>query len=297
MRILITGSNGLLGQKIVQYCNDKKIDFLATSVGANRNPNCKNDNYRSLDITKRDEVQSVFSTYGPTHIINTAALTNVDKCEAEVDRCNEINVIGVENLLNFAQNNNCHLQQISTDFIFDGEKGNYSEEDEPNPLSEYGRSKLKAENLIIESEHTNYSIIRTSVVYGTGENLSKSNIVLWALEELKQNNQLKIVDDQFRAPTFAKDLAIGCMKILELNETGVFNLTGSNCVSIYGFVLQIAGYLKVSPKLVAAIKTAELNQTATRPKNSGLNLSKAKKVLNYEPTDINSTLFLMEVDF
>lgn len=295
MKILITGSNGLLGQKIVQYCINKKIDFLATSLGKNRHSICEANNYHSLDITSKSEVDNVLTSYNPTHIINTAAFTNVDKCEDEPENCKKINVIGVENLLNYSIKNNCHLQQISTDFIFDGVKGNYSETDEPNPLSEYGKSKLEAENLMVESGYLNYSIVRTSVVYGTGENLSKSNIVLWAMDELRKENQLKIVDDQFRAPTFAKDLAIGCMKILELDEKGIYNLTGPNCISMYDFVLQISEYLEVSPKLVSAIKTAELDQKAERPKKSGLILSKAIKRLNYEPTEISSTLFLMEV--
>lgn len=296
MRILITGSNGLLGQKIVRYCNDNKINFLATSTGVNRNSECRSDHYHPLDITNKEEVESVLLVYKPTHIINTAALTNVDKCEENVELCNEINVEGVRNLLEYARNNNCHLQQISTDFIFDGEKGDYSEDDEPNPLSEYGKSKLNAELLIINSGYDYYSIVRTSVVYGTGENLSKSNIVLWAIEELKNEKSLKIVDDQFRAPTYAMDLAIGCMKILELKKTGVFNLAGPKVLSMFDFVSQIAEYLNVPAELVSSIKTPDLNQRAPRPKNSGLNLGKAKKVLDYQPSDFNSTLFLMEVE-
>lgn len=296
MRILITGSNGLLGQKIVDYCTENSIEFLATSLGTNRNSNCKDKHYQSLDITIYDEVNSVLSDYNPTHIINTAALTNVDKCENDIKECYKINVDGVTNLLKFAQNNNCHLQQISTDFIFDGENGNYSENDEPNPLSEYGKSKLLAEEKIRSSGYMDYSIVRTSVVYGTGENLSKSNIVLWALDELKKGNTLKIVDDQFRAPTFAEDLAKGCMRILELGKTGVFNLTGPRVHSMFEIIVEIAKYLELSKDFVTPITTETLNQKAPRPKNSGLDLSKSRNELRYSPTDIKSTLFLMEKD-
>lgn len=295
MRILITGSNGLLGQKLVRYCAERKIEFLATSLGINRNPNCKDTNYLTLDITNQADVNAVFSKFEPTHIINTAALTNVDKCELEVELCNKINVSGVENLLNYAQKNNCHLQQISTDFIFDGETGNYTEEHTPLPINEYGKSKLKAEQVIINSGYSNFSIVRTSVVYGTGNNLSKSNIVLWAMDELKKGNTVKIVTDQLRAPTFAMDLALGCMKILELNEKGIFNLTGPTALSMYDYVLQIAEFLKLPQHLVTPIDTNALNQKALRPKNSGLNLTKSRELLNYQPSEFNSTLFLMEV--
>jgi dTDP-4-dehydrorhamnose reductase len=296
MRILITGSNGLLGQKIVDYCSEMKIGFLATSLGTNRNSNCDDKHYQSLDITISDQVNSVLSGYKPTHIINTAALTNVDKCENDIKECHSINVRGVENLLEYARNHKCHLQQISTDFIFDGENGNYSENDKPNPLSEYGNSKLLAEEKICASEFKDFSIVRTSVVYGKGENLSKSNIVLWALDELKNGNTLKIVNDQYRAPTFAQDLAKGCMRILELGKTGVFNLTGPRALSMFEFIVEIAEYLERSADLVTPITTETLNQKAPRPKNSGLDLSKSIKELNYSPTDIKSTLFLMERD-
>lgn len=296
MRVLITGSNGLLGQKLVHYCSENKIKFLATSLGQNRNSKCSENHYQSLDITNRKEVDAILTNFKPTHIINTAALTNVDKCEDDIETCHAINVQGVESLLNYAHNNKCHLQQISTDFIFDGKKGDYSESDEPNPLSEYGKSKLLAEEKILSSGHNDYSIVRTSVVYGEGENLSKSNIVLWAIGELKKGNPLNIVKDQYRAPTFAEDLSIGCMRILESNKTGIFNLTGPKVLSMFDFVVKIAEYLKVSKELVNPITTEKLQQKAPRPKNSGLDLTKSKKELKYSPSDIKSTLFLMKVD-
>ena len=296
MRILITGSNGLLGQKLVDYCQKNNIEFLATSFGPNRNSKCRGENYRPLDITNSAEVNDVLNYYQPTHIINTAALTNVDKCEDDTRKCRQINVKGLENLLCYAQQHKCHIQQISTDFIFDGEKGDYSEDDKPNPLSEYGRSKWEAEQKLFNSEYSNFSIIRTSVVYGAGENLSKSNIVLWAIEELKKGNILKIVNDQYRAPTFAQDLAVGCMQIIEKKKTGVFNLTGPTVFSMFDFVVEIAECLGQSKNLVKPISTDMLNQKAPRPKKSGLDLTKSKKELNYAPSNIKSTLFLMEVD-
>ncbi|MEX1192890.1 MAG: SDR family oxidoreductase [Brumimicrobium sp.] len=296
MRILITGSNGLLGQKLVDYCTSNKIIFLATSLGNNRNSKCPENRFKSLDVTNLNQIDEVCSDFKPTHIINTAALTNVDQCENDRNKCEKINVTAVGYLLDVAQKHNCHLQQLSTDFIFDGEKGNYLETDQPNPLNEYGKSKLKAEELILNAGYDNYSIVRTTVVYGVAENLSKSNIVLWALSELKKKNQLTIVNDQFRAPTFANDLANGCMKIIEKDKQGIFNIAGPKTYSIHELISQVAEYLDVPKGLVVPINSKTLNQTAKRPKNSGLNLIKAKKHLDYQPTSFKSSLFLIDVE-
>ncbi|MDX1651059.1 MAG: SDR family oxidoreductase [Brumimicrobium sp.] len=294
MRILITGSNGLLGQKIVDYCKEAEYEYLASSYGHNRNPYCPDRNFITLDVSERDAVQNVCKVFEPTHIINTAALTNVDLCEEKKELCERINVKGVENLLDYCIQNNTHLQQLSTDFIFDGKKGNYAENDEPNPLSEYGKSKWKAEQIISSSSHQNFSIVRTSVVYGTGHSLSKSNIVVWAIDSLRKGEELKIVNDQFRSPAFADDLAKGCMRIIELNAKGVFNICGPCERSIYDYVLEIAQHLGISENRVIPIDTKTLNQKAIRPKRSGLNIEKAKNILNFSPRSFGSTLFLIE---
>lgn len=293
MKILITGSNGLLGQKLTDYCVRESIDFVATSKGKNRYSKCPSEFYTEMDITNKNEVMEVISAHSPTHIIHTAAMTNVDACENEPEKCELINVQSVEFLLKAAQKNSCHFQLLSTDFIFDGEKGNYSEEDVPNPLSVYGMSKWKAEQLLSKYSDVETSAVRTIIVYGKGENLTRNNIILWAKSALEKGDALNIIDDQFRAPTYADDLAEGCMLIAEKEKTGVFNICGPEILSIYEIVERIAKHFKYSTENLTKISSATLNQVAHRPPKTGLDLTKSRFELGYNPHSLEETLDLL----
>ena len=290
MLVLITGSNGLLGQKIVKYCLAHNIDFVATSKGANRNSSCSENNYKELDITLQNQIGDLFSIVKPTHVIHTAAITNVDYCELNPEECTLVNVKATEYLMSAAFNCNAHFQFLSTDFVFDGEKGNYSEEDKVNPLSKYAISKVKGEEMLIRHDETNWSIVRTIIVYGKADNLSRSNLIVWAKETLKSNGEMKIIDDQFRSPTFADDLAKGCMSILEKEKTGVYHLSGPETMSIYHLVERIAKFYNYSMENVARISSSTLNQPAKRPPRTGFNLNKAINNLDYSPRKLEDTL-------
>lgn len=293
MKILITGSNGLLGQKIVAQCLKGKLEFLATSKGMNRNQDCPENLYTSMDISDDEIIEKVFSEFIPTHIIHTAAITNVDYCELNPEECIEMNTVSVQKLVKAANQINAHFQLLSTDFVFDGAKGNYKEEDEVGPLSVYARSKVNAEKILFESENKNWSIVRTIIVYGTGNNLSRSNIICWAKDALTKGQELTIVDDQFRAPTWADDLAWACLRICELNKTGVYHISGPETMSIYELVCRIAKHFKLDLSKVKASKSTELNQAAKRPPHTGFNLSKAKADLGYAPKTLEQTLDLI----
>src|SRR5690606_17744496 len=134
MKLLITGSNGLLGQKIINQCIKNKIDFIACSKGKNRNSNCPSEKYFDLDITVFDKIEELVIKTDPSHIINTAAITNVDYCEDNIEVCHNVNVLAVESLFEISKKKNIHFTHLSTDFVFDGENGPYKEEDLPNPL-------------------------------------------------------------------------------------------------------------------------------------------------------------------
>jgi dTDP-4-dehydrorhamnose reductase len=285
-RILITGSNGLLGQSLVTMLQSKNINFLASSLGENRNSICKAINYESLDITNQDAVNEVVERYLPTAIIHTAAMTNVDLCEKEVEKCKLLNIHASEFLFDAAQRVNAHFQILSTDFVFDGQKGNYKETDEVNPLSVYAKSKVEAENLLIYSDYKNWSIARTIIVYGRGHNLSRGNIILWAKEQLEKGKEIKIVNDQFRSPTFAPDLAEGCFLIIENNETGIFHLCGPDCLSMFEIVSKV---WKLDTKLIIETETNSLAQSAGRPPKTGFNLSKSRSKLGYDPKTLEES--------
>lgn len=293
MRILITGSNGLLGQKVVDLCLSKGLPFLATSSGENRYSKCPETQYQTLDITDEANIKAVFDQYLPTHVIHTAAMTNVDACEAQPEACDLVNRQAVYMLARASQAIRAHFQLLSTDFVFDGEAGPYKETDQPNPLSVYARSKYEAEHLLEDIVDLNYSIVRTIIVYGQGEQLSRSNLILWAKEALQEGKPLNIVDDQFRAPTWADDLAWACVRICELDQTGIFHISGPETISIYDIVLRVAAYYQLPTDQITRLKSNTLNQAAKRPPRTGFILDKASSILGYEPHTLEETLALL----
>ncbi|MCB0478854.1 MAG: SDR family oxidoreductase [Crocinitomicaceae bacterium] len=290
MRILITGSNGLLGQKITDLCMQKSISFLATSKGDNRYSKISDAEYRPMDIAIREEIESVVAEFKPTVIINTAAITNVDYCEDHKELCDLINVEAVRNLLHVAEKNNIHLIHLSTDFVFDGEKGPYKETDERNPLSYYGLSKVKSEDLLLNSAYKNWAIVRTIIVFGIAENMSRSNIVLWAKSALEEGQPMTIVDDQFRAPTFAEDLAWACVRIGELNARGIYHISGPDTFSIIELVQKVADYWGLDKSTLKTVSSSSLNQAAKRPPKTGFILDKARMDLGYDPGTFEESL-------
>jgi dTDP-4-dehydrorhamnose reductase len=293
MKILITGSNGLLGQKIVKQCLNNNIDFLATSKGVNRNIHCPHSVFAELDITNHKEICSLFNEYQPTHVIHTAAITNVDQCELNPAECQETNVDAVNSLFREAKSRGAHFQLLSTDFVFNGKKGNYNEEDQVDPLSVYAQSKVDGELILKNDSYTNWSIVRTIIVYGIGENLSRNNIVCWAKEALSSGQEMKIVDDQFRAPTWADDLAWACLQICRQNELGVFHIAGPETMSIYDIVLRVAKHFNYSTASLSKVSSTELSQPAKRPPKTGFDLEKARTILGYNPKTLEETLDLI----
>jgi len=294
-RIMITGSNGLLGQKLVHLLRDKSgVTLLATARGDERMSHKSGYNYRSLDITDRSAILDCFEDFKPTAVINTAAMTNVDACESEIEACHAINVEAVSYLLEASQLHDTHLIHLSTDFVFDGEAGPYRESDIPNPLSEYARSKYKAEQLLLNSGYANWAVARTIIIYGVGENMSRSNVVLWAKDSLQSGKTIDIVDDQVRSPTLAEDLALGCWGIAEHKATGLYHLSGPEVMSIYEMVLQIADYYGLDSSLVRPVQTDALGRPAARPPRTGFIIDKARADFRYTPRSLKEGLALLD---
>ena len=241
-RILITGSNGLLGQKLIHLLK-KNYQLLATSLGDCLVSDQFGFEYKPLDVTDQKAVNELVDDFEPDVIINTAAMTNVDGCEDNRMACDELNVHAVDSLIQSCERHNAHLIHISTDFIFDGEDGPYAETDLPNPLSYYGLSKLKSEKIVHDS-NIKWTILRTIILYGTAENLQRNNIVLWGRQALKQGEILNIIDDQYRAPTLAEDLAQACQLAIDRKAYGVYNASGKDIMSIYEMVERMADFYK-----------------------------------------------------
>lgn len=281
--ILITGSNGLLGQKLVHKLKEKpNINIIASSKGENRISDQAGYRYESFDITNQSEVDAIFQKHKPTVVINTAAMTNVDACESDKDGCWKLNVDAVKYLVRASERHQTHFIHLSTDFVFDGKKGPYKETDEPNPLSYYGKSKLASEK-IVQQAKTKWAIGRTIIVYGVAEEMSRSNIVLWAKGALEKSEPLKIVNDQFRSPTLAEDLADACILIAEKEAEGLFHLSGKDFMSIVELVRRVAKFYQLDDSIIQEISSKNLNQAAKRPPKTGFNISKAMNVLGYQP--------------
>ncbi len=282
LRVLITGSNGLLGQKLVDaFLLDNQVEFLATARGENRHPQTETP-YAAMDITNPEQMDAVIDTFNPDVIIHTAAMTQVDDCEFEKESCVALNIESVEYLAKKSKRAGFRLVHLSTDFIFDGTKKMYKEDDEPNPLSYYGWSKLEAEKRVL-SYADNFAILRTVLVYGQVADMSRSNIILWAYNTLKEGKAAKVVDDQFRTPTLAEDLAQGCILAAKSDAQGVFNIAGKDYIGIYELVNQVADLYDLSMENISKVSSTTLNQPAKRPPITGLDIQKARKILGYEP--------------
>lgn len=294
MRILITGSNGLLGQKLVGALrSDPQVQLIATSRGADRTPEPSGYTYSALDCTDAEAVLAVLHEHRPDAIIHTAAMTNVDACELDPAECRTQNVQAVENLCHAARTIDAHLIHLSTDFIFDGEAGPYSEEDEPRPLSIYGQSKLDAELAVMNAGLRRWAIARTIIVYGIAPGLSRSNVVLWAKSALEIGQPINVVHDQWRMPTLAEDLAEGCIAIAKERAVGIYNLSGPDGMSILELVQRVGKFFGLDTSAVRPIDSASLNQPAKRPPRTGFVLDKARRDLGYSPRGFEAGLAVL----
>ncbi|MCH8555710.1 MAG: NAD(P)-dependent oxidoreductase [Schleiferiaceae bacterium] len=284
MKVLLTGSNGLLGQKIIDlYSNCKGIELIATSRGSNRHPKKSGYTYRSLDITNREDVQALFCSEAPDTVLHAAAMTHVDQCEQHQEACTLLNVAATEFLLEAATAHKAHFVFVSTDFIFDGTEGPYKEDGAtPRPLSFYGESKLLGEQLVMQYPH-DWAIVRTVLVYGVSHEMSRSNIVIWAKTALEKGDPIHVVDDQWRTPTLAEDLAIGCMLVGQQRAKGIYNISGKDFMSVLELVERVADYFNLDKTLIRPISSTTLNQPAKRPPRTGFVVEKANKSLGYAP--------------
>lgn len=278
-KIVITGSNGLLGQSLLKLLLKEKNNYEVYGFSKGENRSGRTDfNYVSIDITDEENLKKTLLKVKPDAIINTAAMTQVDDCEIHKEACDILNIDVVKWLKETSEIINCHLIHLSTDFIFDGEKGYYRETDKANPLSYYGRSKVKSEEILLES-NIDFTIIRTILVYGKVFDMSRTNIVLWVKEMLENGKEITIVNDQFRMPTFVDDLALSCKLAVDKQATGIFHISSTKLMSVFEIVQEIANVFELDLNLIKPTSSHILNQKAKRPPKTGFDVSKAKSIL------------------
>jgi dTDP-4-dehydrorhamnose reductase len=288
--ILITGVNGLLGQALVQLF---KTDFtiIGTSIEERSAIPANDWKYIQLDITNSTACKALCQDVKPEIIINAASFTHVDRCEIEKELCWQVNVKAVENLAHISRRFDIHLIHYSTDYIFGGNDGPYSENDRPKPLGYYGKSKLASENVLRQIGCPS-SLIRTCVLFGTGL-IIKNNFFLWVLENLQAGKDFTVVTDQFNNPTLAEDLALGTKLIIENNALGVYHMAGQDFINRFEFAVAIADIFNCPKGLIKPIITNELKQLANRPVRGGLKIDFSRKQLGYNPRNLNESLIYL----
>jgi dTDP-4-dehydrorhamnose reductase len=292
-KILLTGSNGLLGQKLVELISqDKNYELIATSRGENRLSNTTGYTYHPLDITDKEDIDRVMDKFKPEFVINSAAMTNVDQCETLKDECWQLNVRAVEYLVEACLTHHSFLLHLSTDFIFDGENGPYDEEATPKPISYYGSSKLAAERTLMKSK-IRWSIARTVLVFGIAEDMSRTNIVLWVKKSLEDKKTIQVVNDQWRTPTLAEDLAEGCFLIIKKEATGIYNISGKDFLSPYQMAIQTADFFGLDKKYIVETDSTKFTQPAKRPPKTGFIITKAEQKLDYKPHTFKEGIALL----
>jgi dTDP-4-dehydrorhamnose reductase len=292
-RILICGSNGLLGQRLaLMLSSQTDNEVLNTSRQRSFVFDHRLFDYTQLDITKKGDVKSLISSFHPTTIINAAAAADVDWCEQHREEAWKINVVGVENLIEATRKVGARLIHISTDYIFDGTHGPYSEDDKPNPISYYGKSKLASENAVRIAEIA-YTILRTIVLYGNGIGV-RDCFPTWVVKNLRAGKVVRCSEDQISNPTHVNDIAFAAVKAGELNRDGIYHICGSERVSRYQFAVRTAELFGLDPSLIQAVRSGDLNQIAPRPLVTGFVTLKAQTELGLKSMDISQGLTVLK---
>lgn len=291
-KIFITGANGLLGQKLVTQLVEKgEFQIVASGKGECRLPG-EGFEYVSVDITDESGVEKALDEIKPDIIIHGAAMTHVDQCELNQEACYDANVNATRYLIKAAEASNAHFIFVSTDFIFSGEEGPLDESAEAAPVNYYGETKLIGEQMVMASK-TKWAIARTVLVFGIAHDLSRTNIVLWVKSSLEAGKEIQVVDDQFRTPTLAEDLAAGCILIAEKEAEGVFNISGPDFLTPYDMANITADFFGLNKELIKRADSTTFTQPAKRPLKTGFIITKAQEQLGFEPKTFRAAIGIL----
>ena len=289
VKLLITGASGLLGSKLCELTTRKNYEVY--SAYSQHKPL-----YGApiqFDVSAKDAVEKIFKKVDPEAVVHAAALTNVDECESEKELAWKINVEGTENIAESCEKHRAFLVYISTDYVFDGEKGMYKENDKPAPINYYGLTKLRGEESV-ENLAEQYCIARSSVVYGSVPATGKINFALWLLDKLERKEVVKIVTDQWNSPTLNTNLADMILEVLERKLTGIFHLAGATRLSRYEFAKFLAEIFRLDTNLISPASSKEIPWTAKRPRDSSLDVDRACQTIRNKPLKILEALEKMK---
>jgi dTDP-4-dehydrorhamnose reductase len=287
MKILITGSNGLLGQALLLQVHKYLLlhtatTFFALSKSENKAILPPTTLFLQADLSKKEEVEKIFLAIQPTIVIHAAALTQPDACQTDQQAAIKQNIDATFYVAQACKQYSSFLVYLSTDFIFDGNKGMYVENDEPNPINFYGWTKLEGEKLLATMQIA-HAIVRTCLVYGTNLNMSRPNIISWVKNNLEQGKPIQVVNDQFRTPTLVADLAWACLEIASKKLAGIWHIAGKDCLTPYQMAMLTADYFRLDQSLISPTNAALFTEIAKRPLKTGFNSSKATQLIGYQP--------------
>jgi dTDP-4-dehydrorhamnose reductase len=282
LRIIATGSSGLLGITLVNVLKGNHEVIGIDKIASTNQPSVL-----ALDITRKHDTVEAIVKLHPSVLVHTAAETNVDLCETNQEHARRINVEGTANVAEGCAKVGAKMIFISTDYVFDGTKGQYSEIDQPNPISFYGFSKLEAEH-IATSKLSNALIMRSSVLYGWHP--SKLNFATWVIKGLREHQTLRVVKDHMNSPTLVDNLANAIRLAIARNSEGLLHVAGSERISRFDFARRIAKTFNLEESLLVPVKMSDLNWVARRPEDSSLDVIKAEKELGIELLGVNRGL-------
>lgn len=282
MKIVVIGANGFTGRRILRKLKDRH-EVVACSRHADILPE-EGYLFKELDILNYSDTESFLDTIHPEVIINASALSVVDYCEQHREEAYATNVTAVKRLAEYCQRTHCRLIHLSTDFVFDGTAtGPYTEEILPHPVNYYGTTKLQGEEAIIQA-CADYAIVRVEVVYGKPWQGQHGNIVHLVKTRLENGQGIRVVNDQFRSPTWVEDIARGVELLLMSEHRGIYHICGGETMSVADIAMRVAQYFQLDTSLIQSVTTEEMNEATPRPLYSPMSIDKAQRELGYNPS-------------
>jgi dTDP-4-dehydrorhamnose reductase len=289
LKLLVTGASGLFGSKLAEKASVNGIEVYA---GYNQDtPKVGVPCF--FDVIDKNQVEQTFANVKPDVVVHSASLTDVDKCEVNQELAWKINVEGAQNMAKAALSVGAFFIYISTDYVFNGEKGCYKETDPIGPVNYYGLTKLKAEETVA-TILPNCCIVRTSVIYGATPAAGKVNFALWLIKKFRAGEKVQVLTNQWNSPTLNSSLADMVLDVVEQRLGGVFHLCGASRVSRYEFALSVAEAFGLDKSLIEPVDLSSFNWVAKRPVDSSLDVSKAKRLLGVKPLELPEALAVLK---
>jgi dTDP-4-dehydrorhamnose reductase len=286
-KILIVGANGFAGRRVM---NKLVADSNCVVTGCSLHPDILpcTGNYRFIesDITVHANIQRLFDEIRPDVVVNTSALSSPDYCDTHREEADAINIHAVEALARACEHQGSRFIHFSTDFVFAGDQHKlYTEDDMPSPVNYYGRTKMESER-VVSSISSNYAIARVVIVYGMPFEGQHGNIATLVAKRLHNKEEIRVVNDQWRTPTFVGDVADGICRLINYTANGIYHICGGECMSISDFAFRVADALGLDRSLIIPVSTSEMNEKVARPHFSGLSIEKARRELDFNPCTI-----------